>query len=81
MFKKWCLTSLVCTSTFWCMTSLPTLLTAVEVAEEFRIDPATVRRWARDGRIERIKLPSGLYRFRREDIEAILAGQVEEPAA
>jgi len=53
------------------MTSLPTLLTATEVAEEFRLDPETIRRWAREGRIERIKLPSGLYRFRRSDIEAI----------
>lgn len=65
----------------WCMTSLPTLLTAVEVAEEFRLDPATVRRWAREGRIERIKLPTGLYRFRREDIKAILDGEAEDRAA
>lgn len=80
MFSKWCLTSLVWPSTVWCMTSLPTLLTAVEVAEEFRLDPATVRRWAREGKIERIKLPSGLYRFRRGDIEAILAGDAERAA-
>jgi excisionase family DNA binding protein len=57
------------------MTSLPTLLTATEVAEEFRLDPGTVRRWAREARIQVIRLPSGLLRFRREDVEAILAGQ------
>lgn len=63
------------------MTSLPTLLTASEVAQEFRLDPETIRRWAREGRIHRIKLPGGLYRFRREEIEAMLVGGVEEPAA
>lgn len=61
------------------MTSLPALLTAVEVAEEFRLDPETIRRWARDGRIEWIKLPGGQYRFRRSDIEAI-TGQTVAPA-
>lgn len=81
MLSKWCLTSLVWMATVWCMTSLPTLLTAVEVAEEFRLAPATVRRWAREGRIERIQLPSGLYRFRREDIEAILSGDTQEREA
>jgi excisionase family DNA binding protein len=57
------------------MTSLPSLLTANEVAEEFRLDPETIRRWARDGQIKSIRLPSGLYRFRREDIEALIAGR------
>jgi excisionase family DNA binding protein len=63
------------------MTSLPSLLTANEVAEEFRLDPETIRRWARDGQIKSIRLPSGLYRFRREDIEAMLATSTEEQAA
>lgn len=63
------------------MTSLPSLLTANEVAEAFQLDPETIRRWARDGRIERIKLPSGLYRFRREDIEALLKSSIDERAA
>lgn len=73
--QEWCLTPLVSHSTVWCMTSLPSLLTANEVAEEFRLDPETIRRWARDGQIKSIRLPSGLYRFRREDIEALIAGR------
>lgn len=54
------------------MTSRATLLTAAEVAQEFRLDPETIRRWAREGRIQAITLPSGLWRFRREDIEALI---------
>lgn len=63
------------------MTSLPTLLTATEVAEEFRLHPGTVRRWAKEKKIEAITLPSGLLRFRRKDVEAMLAGESEVPAA
>lgn len=50
-----------------------TLLTVGEVAEEFRLDGETVRRWARSGRIKAVRLPGGQWRFRREDIEKILS--------
>lgn len=56
------------------MTSPATLLTVAEVAAELRVDPATVRLWARQGKIPVVKLPGGrLKRFRREDVDAILA--------
>lgn len=32
----------------------------------------TVRRWAEDGRLRHIVLPSGQRRFRRDDVLAIL---------
>ena len=39
-----------------------------------KVDPTTVRRWAAEGMLKKIVLPSGYLRFRVEDIEAILAG-------
>lgn len=56
------------------MTSLPTLLTTGEVAEALSVGPDTVRRWAETGQLSAIKLPSGVRRFRREDVERILQG-------
>lgn len=54
------------------MTPRPRLLTTSEVAEECNVDPETVRRWAREGRIAAITLPGGLKRFRREDVDRLL---------
>ncbi len=48
------------------------LFTTAEVAEVFGVDVQTVRRWEQAGRITCVRLPSGLRRFRREDIEAFL---------
>lgn len=65
----------------WCMAPLPELITANAVAKMFATSPDTVRRWVRDGRIDAITLPSGQLRFRREDVEAIIAGGTPEPTA
>ncbi|SFE52377.1 DNA binding domain-containing protein, excisionase family [Actinoplanes philippinensis] len=55
--------------------SKPELLTAKEAGEALGgVSDETVNRWARDGRIACITLPSGQRRFRREVIDAILAG-------
>lgn len=65
----------------WCMTPRRSLLTADEVGEEFQILAETVRRWAREGRLQAVPLPGGrLIRFRRTDIEAIIAGTPNPPA-
>jgi excisionase family DNA binding protein len=37
----------------------------------------TVRRWEADGIIKAIRLPSGIRRFRREDVERIRASMYE----
>ena len=50
----------------------PDLLTTAEVAEKLRVTDETVHRWARQGVIPYIELPSGLKRFRRRDVEAFL---------
>lgn len=48
------------------------LLTPDEVASMFRVDPKTVSRWAKSGRVPAIKTPGGHTRFRRSVIEALL---------
>lgn len=58
------------------------LLTTSEVAEQFRVHPSTIRRWIEDGRIAAITLPGGrMKRFRRTDVEAILAGDTPAVAS
>lgn len=53
----------------------PQLLTAKQVGEALGgISDETVNRWARDGKIAHITLPSGARRFRREVVDEILAG-------
>ena len=56
------------------MTPDVVLLTTSEVAELFRVDPSTIRRWIDEKRIAAITLPGGRKRYRRSDIEAILEG-------
>lgn len=52
-----------------CMARLPELLTAQEVAQALRVDPATVRRWANDGTLPSIRVGRG-WRFRADDVAA-----------
>jgi excisionase family DNA binding protein len=56
------------------------LLTPQEVATLFRVDPKTVTRWARSGRIHAIKTPGGHRRYRESEIRDLLQGG-EEPDA
>jgi len=51
----------------------PELLTPSEVAAMFRVNPKTVTRWARAGRISYIKTLGGHRRFRADEIEQLLA--------
>lgn len=52
--------------------TLPRLLRTGEVAEALAVDPDTVRRWVREGKLAAVELPSGVLRFRREDVDRIL---------
>ncbi len=51
------------------------LLTPAEVALLFRVNPKTVTRWARAGKISAIRTLGGHRRFRREEIEAVLRSE------
>lgn len=52
------------------------LLTPKEVAEQFRVDPKTVTRWAAAGRIGSIRTPGGHRRFRESEVKALLKNGV-----
>jgi len=49
------------------------LLTPSEVASMFRVNPKTVTRWARAGRISYIKTLGGHRRFKASEIQRLLS--------
>ena len=49
------------------------LLTLAEVAQMFRVNPKTVTRWARAGKITAIRTLGGHRRFRAAEIRQYLA--------
>jgi excisionase family DNA binding protein len=49
------------------------LLTPSEVAAMFRVNPKTVTRWARSGKISAIRTLGGHRRFHKSEITRILA--------
>lgn len=53
-------------------TTPPELLATGAVARALSTDPRTVRRWVETGKLAAIVLPNGRYRFKREDVEALL---------
>jgi excisionase family DNA binding protein len=69
------------------------LLTPAEVAAKFRVDPKTVTRWARAGRISAIRTLGGHRRYHAAEVEMLLQrgaehvnagrvpGQRREPAS
>ena len=50
------------------------LLTPGEVAGMFRVDPKTVTRWARDGKLTSIRTLGGHRRYREREVRALLTG-------
>lgn len=48
------------------------LMTPGEVAALFRVDPKTVTRWAKAGRVSSLLTPGGHRRFRRSEIMNLL---------
>ncbi len=48
------------------------LLTPAEVARLFRVNPKTVTRWARAGKIKAIRTLGGHRRFRASDVRGFL---------
>ncbi len=50
------------------------LLTPSEVAGLFHVDPKTVTRWARSGKISSIRTLGGHRRYRETEVRALLGG-------
>jgi excisionase family DNA binding protein len=51
-----------------------TLLTPGEVAAMFRVDPKTVTRWAKAGKLTAIRTLGGHRRYRASEVRRLLAG-------
>lgn len=49
------------------------LYTPAEVARMFRVDPATITRWADAGKLPSLRTLGGHRRFRAADVEAAMA--------
>jgi excisionase family DNA binding protein len=50
------------------------LLTPAEVASMFRVDPKTVTRWAKSGKLTSIRTLGGHRRYRESEVRALLDG-------
>jgi excisionase family DNA binding protein len=50
------------------------LLTPAEVAAMFRVDPKTVTRWAKAGKLSSIRTLGGHRRYHASEVEALLDG-------
>ncbi len=48
------------------------LLTPAEVAAVFRVDPKTVTRWSKQGRIKCIRTLGGHRRYRRAEVNRVM---------
>lgn len=54
------------------------LLTPAEVAKLFRVDPKTVTRWAKSGKLSSIRTLGGHRRYRASEVRSLLEGQRDE---
>lgn len=50
------------------------LLTPAEVAKKFRVDPKTVTRWAKAGKLTSIRTLGGHRRYRAAEVNKLLEG-------
>ncbi len=57
------------------------LLTPAEVAAMFRVDPKTVTRWAKAGKLTSIRTLGGHRRYREAEVRALLSGVPVERVA
>jgi excisionase family DNA binding protein len=56
------------------------LLTPSEVAKLFRVDPKTVTRWAKSGKLSSIRTLGGHRRYRAAEVRSLLEGQGDSAA-
>jgi excisionase family DNA binding protein len=55
-------------------TEAEALLTPAEVATMFRVDPKTVTRWAKAGKLTSIRTLGGHRRYRESEVRSLLGG-------
>jgi excisionase family DNA binding protein len=55
------------------------LLTPSEVAALFRVDPKTVTRWAKAGKLSCVKTLGGHRRYLASEVNALLSGTLPAP--
>jgi excisionase family DNA binding protein len=55
------------------------LLTPAEVAALFRVDPKTVTRWARAGKLTSLRTLGGHRRYRESEVRNLLGGVAPSP--
>ena len=48
------------------------LLTPAEVASIFRVDPKTVTRWAKTGKLTAVRTLGGHRRYRKSEVQSLL---------
>jgi excisionase family DNA binding protein len=56
------------------------LLTPAEVAAMFRVDPKTVTRWAKAGKLTSIRTLGGHRRYRESEVRALISGIPQQAA-
>ena len=54
------------------------LLTPKEVAQRFHVNPKTVTRWAKAGKLTAIRTLGGHRRYRRSEVQALLGIDAKE---
>lgn len=57
------------------------LLTPAEVAAMFRVDPKTVTRWAKAGKLSSVRTLGGHRRYLASEVKALLEGIPAPPAS
>ncbi|SDS91893.1 BldC family transcriptional regulator [Paraoerskovia marina] len=54
------------------------LLTPAEVASMFRVDPKTVTRWAKAGKLSSIRTLGGHRRYKESEVQALLGAASDD---
>jgi excisionase family DNA binding protein len=54
------------------------LLTPAEVASLFRVDPKTVTRWAKSGKLTSIRTLGGHRRYKESEVKALLTATTNQ---
>lgn len=56
----------------------PELLSPTEAAQRIGVNARTLKRWAADGKVRHIRLPSGHFRFPVDVVDEVLAERIPD---